>query len=90
MSEEWGLWIKHDGKHIPPHGAFCQATFNDCETLSGIVDHLDETHVNSFLWLLPEELVAHVVLYRIRKPRGMTILEGLLKNLPATVEGVDA
>ena len=33
--------------------------------------------------------VADVIRYRIRKPRGLTILEGLLENLPER-EGEDA
>lgn len=83
--EEWGEWVCHDGKHMPPHGSICRATFDDCTTLTGVVDHDDQSHRDAFLWLLPEDEAAHVIRYRIRKPRGLTILENLIADLPAPI-----
>ena len=40
-------------------------------------------------WALPENGVTpdnHVMRYRIRKPKGLTILEALLEDLPTTVD----
>lgn len=85
MTEEWGAWIEHDGEHMPPQGAICQATFDDCRTLTGVIDQADETHRAAFLWLLPEDDASHVIRYRIRKPRGLTILENLIADLPEEV-----
>ena len=83
--DQWGPWIEHDGCHLPPHGSFCQATFDDCVTLTGQVDHNDQTHRDSFLWSRSPDDLSHVVRYRVRKPRGLTVLEGLLENLPDRV-----
>jgi hypothetical protein len=84
MKDEWGPWVEHDGNHMPPHRAVCQATFCDGETLIGVVDHYNYTHQQSFLWGY-DECVSHVIRYRIRKPRGMEILEGIMENVPNKV-----
>jgi len=86
MSDEWGPWIEHDGKHMPPDGSLCQAAFDDGKTLLGVVRCDDETHRDSFLWC-GDISMSHVIRYRIRKPRGMAILEGLLADLPGRERG---
>lgn len=82
---EWGRWVEHDGKHLPPDGAICQATFDDAKTLTGIVRHTDQTHLDAFLWQ-GDELTSHVIRYRVRKPRGLAILESLLTDMPEKVD----
>jgi hypothetical protein len=68
---EWGPWIEHDGSHLPPHGTMTQATFDDCQTLTGIIDCKDETHLDAFLWRQEADIASHVIRYRVRKPRGL-------------------
>ncbi len=75
--EEWGPWIEHDGKHMPDDGAWCQATFDDCSTLSGRIDASDETHLDAFFWRKPEDVASHVIRYRIRHSRTQAAVEAL-------------
>ena len=80
--EEWGPWIEHDGEHIPPNGATVRATFDDLMTLTGVIDHADETHINAFMWRGTAD-VSHVIRYRIRKPRALIQLREMIETLPA-------
>jgi hypothetical protein len=81
MAEEWGPWIEHDGKHLPPQGARCQATFCDGDTLIGTIVQDDYTQRQSFLWG-DDESISHVVRYRVRKPRALLNLIDMVENLP--------
>lgn len=87
---EWGPWIEHDGSKQPvPPGTYIQAFFDvDCSkasdlrgwryvskhVLEGIVGKTDFSFRASY-WPLRR--------YRIRKPKGLTILESILNDLPA-------
>jgi hypothetical protein len=84
MADEWGSWIVHDGAHLPPDGVLVQAEFDDADILTSYVVHADETHLDAFLWRGGPD-VAHVIRYRIRKPRGLTMLKALLEDLPDPV-----
>lgn len=94
MSEEWGPWIEHDGKGCPCVGAYvhleafgmgcflCVAG-EDCRA-----NGVDPSGPSS-AWLWREgnhPVFQEVVRYRIRKPRGLAILESLLENLPEQVD----
>jgi len=89
--EEWGPWIDHDGKGYPECviGRVCQATevcrsrgvFTDVEFIClGQWPDGGSWNWNNY----PE--TTKVIRYRIRKPKGMKILEQLLDNLPQEVD----
>lgn len=82
MSEEtWGPWIEHDGKGCPVgDGVAVNAT--DCrgrETISCF-----RYGGESWDWSNWPEYT-RIIRFRIRKPRGLTILENLIADLPAPV-----
>ena len=88
---EWGPWIEHDGTCVPVQsGEHYHAIFEDGDeeyatqggdgfTASGATYKADN---GSWLWREPSE---PIIRYRIRKPRGLTILENLIADLPAPV-----
>lgn len=88
MSEEWGPWIEHDGRGCP-----CAGRVVEGERRSGVVETWVAGTLNvgghGSMWVwgtcVPKFRDLEVVRYRIRKPRGLTILEGLLENLPERV-----
>lgn len=79
---KWGPWIDHDGKGCPvPKGTVCQVVWVDG-------DYIIEPIKGSFAWWwasLDRDGWSNgfipITRYRIRKPRGMKMLEGLLQNL---------
>ncbi len=87
MSEEqWGPWIEHDGGPRPvPKGTFCHLIFVTGLQSVGPVgcgrDGLAITPDNA-PWGHPNLIIR----YRIRKPRGLVILETLLTDLPEDVD----
>jgi hypothetical protein len=90
MSEEWGPWIEHDGKGCPCVGHYVHCMFD--ERVSGEPDvFLGEVYYiagsrgiecRSWDWSNSREF-SRVIRYRIRKPRGLTILENLVATLDA-------
>jgi hypothetical protein len=97
MSDEWGPWIEHDGKGCPCLGAWAQTerlgkyVFPHTGTHRAILEGRIEEPANwdwsRFGERLPRGTVASkVIRYRIRKPRGLTILESLLADLPERVD----
>ncbi len=80
MSEEWGPWIEHDGKGCPCLGQVVHAVFKNGAELIGVAGSRTGA---SWTWALQNGVP--LVRYRIRKPRGLTILEELLADLPAPV-----
>jgi len=100
MSEEWGPWIEHDGKGCPCPGNFVEMVVVHARFRVVTQTVLREWEAKycgvagqngggSWNWANYPEL-AKVVRYRIRKPRGMEILEEVLAKLPAPKEPVDA
>lgn len=99
VSEEWGPWIEHDGKWCPCKGQYAQWVWDNGMEREGIAGTrlvkartgrvvgavYGEGYRNAWIWATSP--ARKVICYRIRKPRGLTILEGLLEELP---EGVDA
>jgi hypothetical protein len=80
IKDEWGPWVEHDGKGLPcPAGAFVQAIDREGDLYDELADDLE------WLWSGTNWCV-DIIRYRIRKPRGLTILEGLLENLPERVD----
>lgn len=89
MNEEWGPWIEHDGKGCPCVGMYVHRIFATPgrDTIDGAVKSEKiglVTNPNSGCWHWTPGF-ASVIRYRVRKPRGLTILEGLIADLPAPV-----
>jgi len=101
VSEEWGPWIEHDGGPVPHlSGAWVHAK---CETHQGeIVERegrISDGFGQSWVWENFGKIGRHngklvvwtkVVEFRIRKPKGLTILEGILAEEPDLPPRVDA
>jgi hypothetical protein len=88
MSEEWGPWIEHHGDGCQCVGMWVEVEAGDPYTKE-VQRKLEIRRVNGRGgWLNSDFPVFYVVIrYRIRKPKGMAVLESILQNLP---EGVDA
>lgn len=88
MTDEWGPWIEHDGKGCPCVGKYVE------------VEHYHFYHGEARRMIIPcvngengwdnRPNDSNVIRYRIRKPRGMAILESILTDLPMPTERVDA
>jgi hypothetical protein len=94
MTDEWGPWIDHDGKGCPCVGKLVDMVFAGCAQDTGIAGaqcaRLGIPHNgvgSAWFWETETPEYDYIIRYRIRKPRGLVILESLLENLP---EGVDA
>lgn len=84
-SEEWGPWIDHDGKGCPiPRGTMFQAETEDRGVLAAEICKGGR----SWNWAFRNQFDP-VIRYRVRKPRGMTVLEEALREIE-TPEGVNA
>ena len=77
---EWGPWIEHDGNGCPCKGMFVHVVFQDEHEWECIAGSFGG---QSWDWTTG---CTRIVRYRIRKPRGLTILEDLLENLPESVD----
>lgn len=89
---EWGPWIEHAPGPCPLRvGEYVQITTCD-RHLKEVTQQgrVTQKVIEAGAWLEPGPYGrwVQVVRYRIRKPRGLTILEGLLENLPEK-EGVE-
>lgn len=91
MSEEWGPWQEHDGKGCPVAlGQHYQAEYDDGDMEEGVHGFYGtllsgagwRPENGSWLW---HEDYQPIIRLRIRKPRGLTILENLIADLPAPV-----
>ncbi len=71
--EEWGPWIEHN---CAPVAALQLGTIAEMVSRYGIRGVGPVVSLDPKLW-------ANVLRFRIRKPRGLTILENLLADLPA-------
>ena len=90
MSEEWGPWIEHDGAHVPTEfgvGDIVQLVSENNKTGQLEVSAPRKVEPRDFVrynWFWGES--SHDTLrYRIRKPRGLAILQSLIVDLPAPV-----
>lgn len=96
--EEWGPWIEHDGRGCPvPKGTLGEAELRDrrvvffmaqCGTTNGGPGTKSQIAGSAWSWGSsgPDYEECEVVRYRIRKPRGLTILENAMRE----IERVDA
>jgi hypothetical protein len=86
MSEEWGPWIEHDGGFVPHLAGYWVEGDEVFHTFVRRDEWRVETGFGaSWNWANWPEF-SKIIRYRIRKPRGLTILEGLLENLPEHVD----
>lgn len=83
MSNEWGPWIEHDGKGCPCVGQYVHVVVVNSYGFE------KETFViagsqggKSWDWRNAPKYT-RIIRYRIHKPRGLTILENLIADLPA-------
>lgn len=83
MNEEgWGPWIDHDGKGCPvPLGTIVKVIHEDGISSEGPAE-------GSLCWVwgeIPSEddtgWYVPIIKYRVKKPKGLIILESLLQNL---------
>ena len=89
---EWGPWIEHDGKGCPVKGSFVRVVYSNGSQrefvawsnirIPGKPDTDPET--SAWAWVTPRP--SKIIRYRIRKPRGLVILESLLADLPKKVD----
>ena len=100
MSEEWGPWIEHDGRRRPvADGTICEVQYahGGVRLITAGSKNVFKVGRRSEIgyygplyassWVHSGEgNFAPIIRYRIRKPRGLTILEGLLENLPESVD----
>lgn len=81
MAEEWGLWIEHDGTGCPCVGAFCEMVFEEdpghiCPPVYGVAKGGKGWFWEYWMTVHDDgRLCSRIVRYRIRKPRGLTILQ---------------
>lgn len=87
---EWGPWIEHDGKGCPVlDGVICHrilsepARGDDVRALGKDEDISPVDRAWEWRAWEWEPDAVWVLRYRIRKPRGLTILENLIADLPA-------
>lgn len=90
MSEEWGPWIAHNGGGCPvPIGTIVHAVFH-CPgwDLRKVPDADDPSIIEIGCdWVIKPVLVGNgatwdrwIVRYRIRKPKGLTILQRIAEQ----------
>lgn len=96
QKDEWGPWIEHDGSGCPlPAGTLGEAklrcgrvaSFRACcgSTLGG--PYVKATASGSaWIWGSSVYTEQEVVRYRIRRPRGMAVLDKAMTDLPQEVE----
>ena len=81
QQDTWGPWIEHDGKGCPCKGQWVQVINKTCGFWEGKAGTEGDGAARSWDWSYSFEYDP-VIRYRIRKPRGMVILEALLQDLP--------
>lgn len=89
MADNWGPWLDHNGHGCPCRGQYVRMQFErialhpngkESDEAEGIAG---EHGGDSWDWTKPG---CNIIRYRIRKPRGMVVLERLTANLPEKVD----
>lgn len=99
MSEEWGPWIGHDGNGCPCAGMYVQIMRANSDVAEGIAtmmgkywcrvprQYQNERRIigieSWWNWVSHHPRFGEIINYRIRKPKGMKMLEQLLQDIPA-------
>jgi len=85
--EQWGPWVEHIPGPCPiPLGAHCQVQCHNRDGSKPIKQgKMTERAANYPSWVMVSHTGPYnmVLRYRIRKPRGLTILEKAIRDLPA-------
>ena len=85
MTEEWGKWHSHNGIGCPvPDGTYVKVLFSDGVILEGMVDHPGPIFLNDGQWdwqFCSGTILALIVEYCIRKPKGMKVLEEIIEEV---------
>ena len=90
MSEEWGPWIEHDGKGCPCVGEWVEVEFDDHRpNAEGRATSATGNPESGWVWANAIR-VSVFTRYRIRKPKGLTMLERVARDVTAPIEQVDA
>ena len=84
---EWGPWTLHDGMGCPCRGMFVRVERRNGEVREAIATGEYNESGSAWDWASVSDKWQPfcIIRYRIRKPRGLTILENLLENLPVEV-----
>lgn len=88
MSDEWGPWIEHDGRKFP-YGKNVPV-IAEVQTEAPGENEIKEGHSGDCMgaWLRIIRGRPHIIRYRIRKPKGLTILHDILREVERTDEMV--
>lgn len=86
-AEEWGPWVVHDGTGCPlASGTIVEVRYQDAFGYkSNVVTTVTGGAFSSWNWEHYPEL-KKIVRYREKKPRGMSLLQGLLESLDSPVD----
>lgn len=90
--DEWSDWIEHDGKGYPDlqDGVVAEVTeranehgpsYKIGDVRTGVVIITSKINAPWFRG----KAIADIIRYRIRKPRGMAVLESILADMPETI-----
>ena len=93
MSEEWGPWIEHDGKGCPCVGQIVECRWMDYDGTVSAEGYLEgpvgiARGGPCWTWRVVAGVpiaapgFSAIIRYRVRKPRGLVILEQLLATIP--------
>lgn len=79
MEEDWGPWIEHDGGPCTCVGSVAQAWWEN-----GTVDEpsIVEGNPEAWVWDYRPDKFFKIVSYRIRKPKGLKLLQEIAANPP--------
>lgn len=78
MSEEWGPWIEHDGQPVPHlAGMFVHSRHYGPTSRREWERQIRVIHGRGGSWLWAAGFT-RIIRYRVRKPRGMAILERIV------------
>ena len=99
---EWGEWINHDGKGHPRKGTICEYEFpyacrmigskvllkTNIGPVSGGGSWFYGCASDKTTWSKTRcgSIAVPIIRYRIKKPRGLAILEKLIQDLPAEIK----
>lgn len=86
---EWGPWLIHDGGDCPCVGYYVRVEGLDAR--GGYqADDMIASNVPSWNWKnyglrnTSGQLISKIIRYRIRKPKGLTILQSILREVEHT------
>ena len=87
---DWGPWLQHDGSGCPCVGQMVQA-FYRLQDGSEVDPHgpfIAEGDPLSWAWAVVSVMPwdCPIIRYRIRRPKGMAIINAILADLPAPTQ----